>query len=349
MSDLPNPATPQAAASNPATEDSLIGAKVGRFVIHQRIGIGGMGEVYRAEDTVLKRTVALKRISPQFRADNKYRERFLKEAERASSLSDQHIAAIYDVLEQQGEVFLVMEFVEGESLRPRLTRPFSIEEFFTVATQCALALVAAHERGILHCDIKPENIMLGPGGMVKILDFGVAKRLPTKETDATLDHVSTTGFGSVSGTPAYMSPEVLLEHPLDQRADIFSLGVVFYEMLSGVNPFHAETFIATSDRILHQTPPPVSQANPAVPPTIEQTVAQMLAKNREQRYATARDLLMDLQAAQAGSPKGAALTAPSTHFATAAEAASIRRKCRTGVQQPDCDSPLSVGGTGCQR
>src|SRR5438874_10487255 len=202
MPDSPNPATPQAAAKQ--NDDSLIGATIGRFVIRQRVGTGGMGEVYRAEDTVLKRSVALKRVSPQFRADTKYRERFLKEAERASGLSSQHIAAIYDVLEQQGEMFLVMEFVEGESLRPRLaaTRPFSIEEFFAVAAQCAQALIAAHERGILHCDIKPENIMLSPGlsagtetqpmqVQVKILDFGVAKRLPTKGTDATLDHIST--------------------------------------------------------------------------------------------------------------------------------------------------------------
>ena len=140
MSDSPNSATPQAAAKQ--NDDSLIGATIGRFVIRQRVGTGGMGEVYRAEDTVLKRSVALKRVSPQFRADTKYRERFLKEAERASGLSSQHIAAIYDVLEQQGEMFLVMEFVEGESLRPRLAaaRPFSSEEFFAVAAQCAQAL-----------------------------------------------------------------------------------------------------------------------------------------------------------------------------------------------------------------
>ncbi len=126
--------------------DSLIGMTIGRFLIKERLGLGGMGEVYRAEDTVLKRSVALKRIARQFRAENKYRERFLKEAERASSLSDQHIGAIYDVLEQQGEMFLVMEFVQGESLRKCMARPFSAEEFFNLATQCALALAAAHER-----------------------------------------------------------------------------------------------------------------------------------------------------------------------------------------------------------
>src|SRR5437868_5204022 len=302
----------QSSAAKPAVpSESLIGMTIGRFLIKERLGLGGMGEVYRAEDTVLKRSVALKRIAPQFRADSKYRERFLKEAERASSLSDQHIAAIYDVLEQQGEMFLVMEFVQGESLRKRIAKPFSAEDFFNLSTQCALALAAAHERGILHCDIKPENIMISPAGLVRVLDFGVAKKLPSRDTDVTRDNVSTTGFGSVSGTPAYMSPEVLLEQPLDQRADIFSLGVVLYEVLSGKSPFHGDTFIATSDRILHETPVPLSALGSKIPAGADAIVAKMLEKDRNQRYASAQELLSDLRDAQAGRPPAA--RPPATH------------------------------------
>lgn len=158
--------------------ESLSGTTVGRFVIGDRLGKGGMGEVYLAQDTKLKRQVALKRLAPTLRADALYRRRFQEEAERASRFSDSHVAALYDVLEEQGEMFLVMEYIEGENLRQRLRRPLTLEQFFEIAMQCAEALAAAHERGIVHCDIKPENIMLTNSGQVKILDFGVAKHLP---------------------------------------------------------------------------------------------------------------------------------------------------------------------------
>src|SRR3989441_2861214 len=213
-------------------QESLSGSVVGRFRIGDRLGKGGMGEVYRAEDTKLKRTVALKRLAPQLRADSGYRRRFLEEAERASRFSDSHVAALYDVLDEGGEIFLVMEYVEGENLRQRLRRPISLQEFFDIATQCVEALAAAHQRGIVHCDIKPENIMLTAADQVKILDFGVAKHLPRSDQSSTVDR-----SGTMAGTPAYMSPEVLLEKAPDGRADVFSLGVVFYEALTGHHPF----------------------------------------------------------------------------------------------------------------
>ena len=142
------------------SSEFLSGALVGRFRVGERLGKGGMGEVYLAQDTKLKRQVALKRLAPQLRADSGYRRRFLEEAERASRFSDAHVAALYDVVEERDEIFLIMEYVEGENLRQRLRRPLSLQEFFDIATQCVDALAAAHERGIVHCDIKPENIML---------------------------------------------------------------------------------------------------------------------------------------------------------------------------------------------
>lgn len=275
--------------------EDLTGTTVGRFAIRARLGAGGMGEVYRAEDTKLKRSVALKRMAPHLRTDAQYRQRFLKEAERASSLADPHIAAVHDILEENGETFLVMEYVEGATLRQRLKENMSVEQFLPVALQCAEALAAAHEKGILHHDIKPENVMLTSTGQVKILDFGVAKRLPTLQESGVTASLPTPA-GTLSGTPAYMAPEVLLEKEADGRADIFSLGVVFYEMLAGRHPFLADTFVATTDRILHEDPSRLSKLNPSVPAEFEHIVAQMLAKDPAGRYVTAADLLADLRA-----------------------------------------------------
>jgi serine/threonine-protein kinase len=249
-----------------------------------------MGEVYRADDTLLKRTVALKRMSPHLRADQRYRERFFKEAERASGLTGEHVAAVYDVVEENGEIFLLMEYVEGETLRERLRRPLTLEEFLHIALQCADALVAAHAHGIVHCDLKPENIMLTVTQQVKILDFGVAKHLPRTDESSTVEEP-----GGLAGTPAYMSPEVLLDNRPDGRADIFSLGVVFYEALTGHQPFKARSFVATSQRILQESPPPVRGFNPQVPPALESIVSRMLAKAPEHRIARASQLSAELR------------------------------------------------------
>jgi serine/threonine protein kinase/tetratricopeptide (TPR) repeat protein len=280
--------------SAPAVE-TLSGTIGGRFLIGKRLGKGGMGEVYRAEDTKLKRPVALKRLSPHLCSDATYRLRFLEEAERASCFSDSHVAAVHDVLEERGEIFLVMEYVEGENLRERLRRHMSLEQFFELAMQCAEALVAAHERGIVHCDIKPENIMVTTNGQVKILDFGVAKHLPRSDQSSTVDR-----SGTVGGTPAYMSPEVLLEKIPDARADIFSLGVVFYEVLTGHHPFLANSFVATSDRIRRETPAPIHVFNSKVPEELEKLVSKATAKEPSRRHASARELLEDLRVVQAG-------------------------------------------------
>ncbi|HEX3355078.1 MAG TPA: tetratricopeptide repeat protein [Terriglobales bacterium] len=283
---LANPAQPQ---------ESLCGAVIGRFRIGERLGKGGMGEVYRAEDTKLKRTVALKRLAPALRADSLYRHRFLEEAERASRFVDSHVAAVYDVLEEQGEIFLILEYVEGQNLRQRLRQPLSLEEFFTIAVQCAEALVSAHKQGIVHCDIKPENIMLTAQGQVKVLDFGVAKHLPRSDQSSTVDRA-----GTFAGTPAYMSPEVLLEEPPDGRADVFSLGVVAYEVLTGQHPFLAGSFVATTDRIRRETPASIRIFNPAVSEDLEALVNKAMAKDPAQRYAGAQELLDDLRRVREG-------------------------------------------------
>ena len=283
--------SPPSAVSDGQDADELLeGSVVGRFRIGKRVGRGGMGEVYRAEDTRLKRLVAVKRLTPSLRKDPLYRRRFLEEAERASRLTHPHVAAIYDVIEENNEIFLVMEFVEGETLRDRLGRPVTLETFLDIALQCADALIGADQAGVIHGDIKPENIMLNLAGQVKILDFGLAKNLHQASQNSTIDRA-----GSFAGTPAYMAPELLMEKPADGRADIFSLGVVFYEVLTAHHPFQAENFLATCDRIRRETPAPIQKFNPKAPSDLQAIVGKMLAKVPEQRYKDARELLQDLR------------------------------------------------------
>jgi eukaryotic-like serine/threonine-protein kinase len=271
----------------------LTGTKVGRFLIHAKLGAGGMGEVYYAEDTTLRRPVALKRVIGN---DAEASERILREARRASTLNSEHIASVHDVLEEQGELFIVMEYVEGENLRQRQYRPMTLEQFLEIAIQCADGLTSAHKGGIIHCDIKPENIMLTPSGLVKILDFGLAKHLPRSEQSSTLDVTNT-----VAGTLAYMAPEVLLGKLPDPRTDIFSLGVVYYEMLTQHHPFLSRGgLVATSERILHETPSAIRVFNRRVPEALEAIVLKSMAKAASERYADAGELLKHLRLVRSG-------------------------------------------------
>ncbi len=271
----------------------LSGTTIGRFAIQELLGKGGMGEVYRASDLRLKRQVALKRIAPHLRGDKRSRERLWKEAEWASRLSDPHIAAVHDVIEEENELFIVMEYVEGRTLRRRLAEPISVLEFLPIATECALALAAAHNAGVVHRDIKPENIMLTTSGQVKVLDFGVAKNLPSRPETSTLSTLTCAEF---AGTLNYMAPEAVREEESDSRADIFSLGIVFYEAIAGSNPFRAKSFLETSDRILHYDQLPLCELNPKLPAEFDRIVGKMLAKDPAQRYSTAADLAIDLRA-----------------------------------------------------
>jgi serine/threonine-protein kinase len=290
---------PAAAPADPAP-DALAGTTVGRFVISKRLGAGGMGQVYGAEDTTLKRFVAIKRMSPHPRSTDADRKRLLKEAQRASALNHPNLGSIYDVIEHAGELWVVMEYIEGETLRHRLKQPISTDEFFAIAAQCCEGLQAAHQKGIIHGDIKPENIMLTPGNRVKILDFGVARRAwSSNPNDATKSMETMTATG---GTPAYMAPEVLLQRPDDGRSDIFSLGLVFYEMLGGEQPFQSDSLATTVARIVHEDPPSLKH----VPRPLAGVISRTLAKDPDARYPNVAVLLDDLRRVQqGGKPKRA--------------------------------------------
>jgi serine/threonine protein kinase/tetratricopeptide (TPR) repeat protein len=284
--------------------EDLAGSRIGRFVIRSKLGAGGMGEVYYAEDTKLQRPVALKRVSRKLRSNPEARRHILREAQRASALSSEHIASVYDVVEERDELFLVMEYVEGTTLRKRLQSSgrLSLEEFFPVALQCAEALAEAQQKGIVHRDLKPDNIMLTGAGHVKVLDFGLARRLPVSDPMAMTASAESQSASWV-GTPGYMAPEVLLEQEVDGRADIFSLGVVFYEMLTGQHPFEAKKLISIADHILHHQPRPMGELVGGVPEEWERIVGKMLAKDAALRYQSAQDLLVDLRGLQGGKPQ----------------------------------------------
>ena len=291
------------ATKTPPSVEDLGGVLLGRFRVESKIGSGGMGQVYCAQDTTLKRRVAIKRMSPDLQATRAGTERFLREAQRASALNHQNIAAIYDVFEEKGEVFLVMEFVEGTTLRQYLgSHKLTLQEFLSIGIQCAEALSAAHQQQILHGDIKPENIMLTSTHRVKILDFGVARRFSSAEaSEATQSLMTMTG--SLAGTPAYMAPEVLEQKPYDGRADLFSLGLVFYEMLGGPQPFVTDSFAGTLGRVLHTDPTPISKINRSVPESVAGIVNRLLLKDPAERYPSAGVLTADLQAVlQGGRP-----------------------------------------------
>jgi tetratricopeptide (TPR) repeat protein/tRNA A-37 threonylcarbamoyl transferase component Bud32 len=299
MNSARKPSVPSSSA------EDLAGSRVDRFVIRSRLGSGGMGEVYYAEDTKLHRPVALKRVTRKLRSDPDARRHILKEAQRASALSSEHIASVYDVVEGHGELFLVMEYVEGITLRQRLlsTGRMSLSSFLNVAVQCAEALAEAQRRGIVHRDVKPENIMLSGADHVKILDFGLARRLPVADHTAITASMESQSLHCV-GTPGYMAPEVLLEKEVDGRADIFSLGVVFYEMLTGQSPFETKKLIGTADSILHAQPRPMGKLVGGVPAELERIVGRMLAKDPSLRYQSAGDLLVDLRTLQSAVAPG---------------------------------------------
>lgn len=282
----------------PASRGDLTGATIGRYRVQRRLGAGGMGEVYLAEDTTLKRQVALKRASPKLRADWTSVQRLVKEAERASSLSHPSVASVYDILQERGEVLLVMEYVDGETLRHRLPGPLPVTLALHIGLHCCEALQAAHSRGMVHGDFKPENIMLGPGGEVKLLDFGVARRMPVN--DETVDDISGLDMEYLGGTPAYTAPEVFRHQSATARADLFALGIVLYEMLAGEHPFGGSGLAERRKKILESQPAKLGTVSPQVPAALERCVHRLLEKKPEDRYPNAGEALEDLRAIWTG-------------------------------------------------
>ena len=279
----------------------LKGTRVGRYQIEETLGSGGMGEVYRAQDTQLHRRVALKRVGFKHREDAQYRRYLLNEARRASSFNHSCIASVYDIFDHEGELFIVMEYVEGANLRTRMDKALPVEEFLPIAIQCASGLSAAHEKRIVHGDLKPENIMVvEKTGDIKLCDFGLSRR--TLDVTTVNDSSSTVGLFSenvVVGTPAYMAPEALEGTGRTLRSDIFALGIIFYELLAGRHPFRADTLMETTERIARETPPPLDEPGSRVPSHIAEIVAKMLQKDPEDRYWNGGELLVDLQSAAA--------------------------------------------------
>jgi serine/threonine protein kinase len=269
----------------------------GQLVLHyrvvRRLGGGGMGEVYLAEDTRLGRQVALKFLAPSAQHDHESRERLVREARAASLLRSPNIAVTYDLVEHGDALFIAMEYVDGETVGARLARgPIPVKEAIDIASQVADALEDAHAHDIVHRDIKSANLMLTRRGLVKVLDFGLARFDRAPSSDAVT--IQITSPGVVVGTIAYMAPEQLLGGPTDHRVDIFALGVVLYEMLSGRQPFEGQTFAEITDRILHADPEPLTSSAGPIPPALDAIVRRALQKNATFRYQTARDLYVDL-------------------------------------------------------
>jgi serine/threonine protein kinase/tetratricopeptide (TPR) repeat protein len=272
--------------------------RLGRYEIRSKLGAGGMGEVYLAEDIGLERRVAIKFLPSALTADTHARKRLVREAKAASKLDHQNICSIYEVGEADGNAFIVMQYVEGETLESRIKRqPLELREVISLAAQIADALAEAHAHGIIHRDIKPSNIIITPRGQAKVLDFGLAKvEQGGVVADSAADTKSLlTTPGAIIGTVPYMSPEQVRGETVDARTDIFSFGVVLYEMLTGRQPFAAESNAAIASAILTKEPVPVARYVSECPEEMQRIVRKCLEKDRERRYQTMRDVATDLE------------------------------------------------------
>jgi serine/threonine protein kinase len=274
----------------------MIGQQVSHYRILGKLGGGGMGVVYEAEDLKLGRHVALKFIPENLAGDPKSLERFTREARAASLLNHPNICTIHGIEDNHGHPFIVMERLEGESLKQTIAgHPVPVDKVLDVGVQVAEALMASHAKNIVHRDIKPANIFLTPSGQVKVLDFGLAKLVHNlgTEDDAGADN-SLTAIGVIPGTAVYMSPEQARSETVDARSDLFSFGVVLYEMCTGKKPFTGANSLVTLDAVLHAKPTPPRDLNPKIPIELEGIIGKAMEKNRNHRYQSAAEMKSDL-------------------------------------------------------
>jgi serine/threonine protein kinase/tetratricopeptide (TPR) repeat protein len=279
----------------------MIGQTISHYRIVEQLGAGGMGVVFKAQDSRLERAVALKFLPEKLAQEPQALERFRREARAASALNHPGICTIYDIGEQDGQAFIAMEFIDGETLRSHIRgKPLPLEEILELGIQIAEALEAAHAEGIIHRDIKPANIFVTKRGRAKVLDFGLAKLVPKGVASADAESGgdlsdSNSIVGIISGTPSYMSPEQVRGDALDPRTDIFSLGLVLYEMATGRQAFGGGTGGAIIEAVLTRPPVSLRTINPAIPGRLEEIIDKALHKDRDQRYQHAADILADLQ------------------------------------------------------
>src|SRR5687767_15097126 len=284
--------------------EPLVGSTVSHYKILRKLGRGGMGVVYEAEDIQLGRRVAVKFLSEEMQRDGAVLERFQREARAASALNHPGICTVHSIDHHERQHFIVMELLEGQSLAQRIGQPFALPDLLDLAIQIADALESAHSKGIVHRDLKPGNLFINSRGQVKVLDFGLAKMAlahqalaagePGSEVETTLKASDLTALGSVLGTAAYMSPEQARGQLTDARTDLFSLGTVLYQMATGAVPFQGDTEAVVFDSILNRDPRPASGVNPELPAAFERILEKALEKDRALRYQTATELKTDL-------------------------------------------------------
>jgi serine/threonine protein kinase len=328
----------------------MIGQTISHYRIVEQLGAGGMGVVYKAQDSRLDRAVALKFLPDKLAQEPQALERFRREARAASALNHPGICTIYDIGQQDGRGFIVMEFIDGETLRHHIHRQaLPLEELLRLGMQIADALDAAHAEGIIHRDIKPANIFVTKRGQAKVLDFGLAKLLPKAVAAGGPgadgdDTDSTSIVGIISGTPSYMSPEQIRGDTLDARTDIFSLGLVLYEMATGRQAFSGPTGGVIIEAVLTRAPAPARNINPNIPERLEEIINKALHKDKAQRYQHAAEVRNDLQQLDRGSDSGWRSAAGSTEtMAARPTVAGEAESSHTGSSGPH------TAGSGWQR